>query len=226
MSIINFFYWYFYLNKQYDYFFYDSQLCNDLFSILWCCDKVAEQNKGGPKIDPCGTPHLIIHQEDTLLYIYTVCLFDTFFHMPTLYIFFITFIESGLFSLQLNWLNKYYETIRRLVGPELDEQDLDEEKDWMLKHTESFIQSGTSASVCSSSLTLIALAVALLHNIIWAASSLLHSLHSQQTRALMLPLCSLYWAAIPGWEIHCNLAFSFDWRIYLFDNLIGWVNGW
>ena len=159
-------------------------------------------------------------------YIYTVCLFDTFFHMPTLYIFFITFIESGLFSLQLNWLNKYYETIRRLVGPELDEQDLDEEKDWMLKHTESFIQSGTSASVCSSSLTLIALAVALLHNIIWAASSLLHSLHSQQTRALMLPLCSLYWAAIPGWEIHCNLAFSFDWRIYLFDNLIGWVNGW
>uniref|UniRef100_A0A8D0A7G3 X-prolyl aminopeptidase (aminopeptidase P) 2, membrane-bound n=1 Tax=Sander lucioperca TaxID=283035 RepID=A0A8D0A7G3_SANLU len=79
---------------------------------------------------------------------------------------FMTFIESGLFSLQLHWLNKYYETIRRLVGPELDKQGLHEEKDWMLKHTESFMMSGSSVSVCSSSLTFIALAVALLHNII------------------------------------------------------------
>ncbi|XP_056295349.1 xaa-Pro aminopeptidase 2 [Pseudoliparis swirei] len=71
-----------------------------------------------------------------------------------------------LSSEQLQWLNKYYETIRRLVGPELDQQGLQEEKDWMLKHTESLVESGSSASVCSSSLTLIALAVALLHNII------------------------------------------------------------
>uniref|UniRef100_A0A8D0DB44 X-prolyl aminopeptidase (aminopeptidase P) 2, membrane-bound n=1 Tax=Sander lucioperca TaxID=283035 RepID=A0A8D0DB44_SANLU len=73
---------------------------------------------------------------------------------------------SLLSSEQLHWLNKYYETIRRLVGPELDKQGLHEEKDWMLKHTESFMMSGSSVSVCSSSLTFIALAVALLHNII------------------------------------------------------------
>ncbi|KAK9518284.1 hypothetical protein VZT92_023595 [Zoarces viviparus] len=71
-----------------------------------------------------------------------------------------------LSSEQLQWLNKYYKTIRMLVGPELDKQGLQEEKDWMLKHTESFVESGSSASVCSSSLTLVALAVALLHNII------------------------------------------------------------
>ncbi|XP_068571182.1 xaa-Pro aminopeptidase 2 isoform X2 [Cebidichthys violaceus] len=71
-----------------------------------------------------------------------------------------------LSSEQLQWLNKYYKTIRMVVGPELDKQGLQEEKDWMLKHTESFVESGSSASVCSSSLTLIALAVALLHNII------------------------------------------------------------
>ncbi|XP_029297047.1 LOW QUALITY PROTEIN: xaa-Pro aminopeptidase 2 [Cottoperca gobio] len=73
---------------------------------------------------------------------------------------------SLLSSIQLQWLNKYYETIRKLVGPELDKQGLHEEKDWMLKHTESFMKSGSSASVCSSSMTLFALAVALLHNII------------------------------------------------------------
>lgn len=73
---------------------------------------------------------------------------------------------SLLSSEQLLWLNKYYETIRRLMGPELDKQGLPEVKDWMLKHTEPFVESGSSASVCSSSLTLTALAVALLHNII------------------------------------------------------------
>lgn len=73
---------------------------------------------------------------------------------------------SLLSSEQLQWLNKYYETIRRLMSPELDKQGLHEEKDWMLKNTEPFTEAGSSASVCSSSLTLIALAVALLHNII------------------------------------------------------------
>lgn len=73
---------------------------------------------------------------------------------------------SLLSSEQIQWLNKYYETIRRLVGPELDQQGLREEKNWMLKHTESFVEPGSSASVCSSSLTLVALAVALLHNVI------------------------------------------------------------
>ncbi len=111
------------------------------------------------------------------------------------------------FSLQLQWLNKYYETIQRLVGPELDKQGLHEEKTWMLKNTEPLVAPGSSASVCSSSLTLVALAVAFLHNIVWASSSPLYSLHSQQTCTPMLPLCSLYWAAIPGWEMNCNLAF-------------------
>uniref|UniRef100_A0A8C2WNP9 X-prolyl aminopeptidase (aminopeptidase P) 2, membrane-bound n=1 Tax=Cyclopterus lumpus TaxID=8103 RepID=A0A8C2WNP9_CYCLU len=52
-----------------------------------------------------------------------------------------------LSSEQLQWLNKYYETIRRLVGPELDKQGLQEEKDWMLKHTESLVESGSSVSL-------------------------------------------------------------------------------
>lgn len=91
---------------------------------------------------------------------------------------FLTFTEIGLLSLQLQWLNKYYETIRRLMGPELDKQGLHKEKDWMLKNTEPFMESGSSASVCTSSLTLITLAVALLYNIIWASSSFLHSLHT------------------------------------------------
>ncbi|KAM3612458.1 uncharacterized protein V6R79_008533 [Siganus canaliculatus] len=70
---------------------------------------------------------------------------------------------SLLSSVQLQWLNKYYETIRTLMGPELDKQGLKEEKEWMLKHTEPF--SG-SASFCSSSLTLITLVVTALHHII------------------------------------------------------------
>ncbi|XP_072252503.1 xaa-Pro aminopeptidase 2 [Leuresthes tenuis] len=73
---------------------------------------------------------------------------------------------SLLSSEQLQWLNKYYDTIQRLVGPELDKQGLQEEKDWMLKNTQPFPESESSASVSSSSLTLIMLAIALLHNII------------------------------------------------------------
>ncbi|XP_074530246.1 xaa-Pro aminopeptidase 2 isoform X1 [Halichoeres trimaculatus] len=72
---------------------------------------------------------------------------------------------SLLSSEQLLWLNNYYETIRKVLGPELDRQKLKAEKDWMLKHTEPFSASGSSASVFSSSLTLISLAVTLLHNI-------------------------------------------------------------
>lgn len=69
---------------------------------------------------------------------------------------------SLLSSEQLQWLNNYYKTIRELVGAELDKQKLKEEKDWMLKHTEPF----SSASVCSSSLALVTLAIALLHNLL------------------------------------------------------------
>ncbi|CAK6964699.1 xaa-Pro aminopeptidase 2 [Scomber scombrus] len=70
---------------------------------------------------------------------------------------------SLLSSVQLQWLDKYYETIRKVMGPELDKQGLSEEKKWMLLHTEPFAETESSASLSSSSLTLIALAIALLH---------------------------------------------------------------
>ncbi|XP_077588281.1 xaa-Pro aminopeptidase 2 isoform X2 [Stigmatopora nigra] len=64
-------------------------------------------------------------------------------------------IDTSLLSpVQLQWLNKYYETIRKLMGPELDRQGLQEEKIWMLKHTEPFVDSRSSSSVSPSSLTL------------------------------------------------------------------------
>lgn len=72
---------------------------------------------------------------------------------------------SLLSSQQLQWLNNYYTTIRNVLGPELDKQNLPEEKDWMLKNTEPFSASGSSASVCSSSLTFIALMITLLPNV-------------------------------------------------------------
>ncbi|KAG7224759.1 hypothetical protein INR49_013471 [Caranx melampygus] len=73
---------------------------------------------------------------------------------------------SLLSSEQLQWLNTYYETIRKIVGPELDKQGLQAEKEWMIRNTEPFMAPGSSASTCSSSLTIIALTVAILHNII------------------------------------------------------------
>lgn len=69
-------------------------------------------------------------------------------------------------SFQLRWLNTYYDTIRKVMGPELDRQGLTREKDWMLKNTQPF--SASPGRVSSSSLIVIALAFALLHNILWA----------------------------------------------------------
>ncbi|XP_049618231.1 xaa-Pro aminopeptidase 2 [Syngnathus scovelli] len=75
-------------------------------------------------------------------------------------------IDISLLSpVQLQWLNKYYETIRRLMGPELDRQGLHEEKSWMLRHTEPFVESGSSSSLQSSSPTLVTLVVAVLYNV-------------------------------------------------------------
>lgn len=113
------------------------------------------------------------------------------------------------FCLQLQWLNKYYETIRKIVGAELDKQGLKAEKEWMIRNTEPFIAPGSSASTCSSSLTIIGLTVAVLHSIIWASPCFQPSLHPQQTCTLMLHLCSLYCAAIPGWAMHCKACFFF-----------------
>uniref|UniRef100_A0A8C1U2E3 X-prolyl aminopeptidase (aminopeptidase P) 2, membrane-bound n=1 Tax=Cyprinus carpio TaxID=7962 RepID=A0A8C1U2E3_CYPCA len=53
---------------------------------------------------------------------------------------------------QLHWLNKYYETIRSMVGPELERQALKEEYDWMMKHTAPFLTAGASAVISSVTL--------------------------------------------------------------------------
>ncbi|KAL0175872.1 hypothetical protein M9458_028202, partial [Cirrhinus mrigala] len=52
----------------------------------------------------------------------------------------------------MHWLNKYYETIRRVVGPELEKQGLKEEYDWMMKHTAPFLRAGASAVISSFAL--------------------------------------------------------------------------
>uniref|UniRef100_A0A8C5HAI2 Xaa-Pro aminopeptidase 2 n=1 Tax=Gouania willdenowi TaxID=441366 RepID=A0A8C5HAI2_GOUWI len=76
---------------------------------------------------------------------------------------------SLLSSEQLQWLNRYYETIRRLLVPELDSQGLHEEKKWVLTNTEPFIHSGSSATTTfSSSLTIFLLGITVLHNVIEA----------------------------------------------------------
>uniref|UniRef100_A0A4W5RIK5 X-prolyl aminopeptidase (aminopeptidase P) 2, membrane-bound n=1 Tax=Hucho hucho TaxID=62062 RepID=A0A4W5RIK5_9TELE len=76
-------------------------------------------------------------------------------------------IDTSLMSTQqLQWLDNYYLTIRELMGAELDRQGLTEEKKWMLKHTVPFQRATDSAAISSLSLTLTALATALLHNLL------------------------------------------------------------
>ncbi|KAI7801892.1 xaa-Pro aminopeptidase 2, partial [Triplophysa rosa] len=66
---------------------------------------------------------------------------------------------------QLHWLNTYYETIRHVVGPELERQGLKVEYDWMMKHTAPFLIAGASA-VSSFTLLVTALFPALLHHLL------------------------------------------------------------
>lgn len=40
------------------------------------------------------------------------------------------------FPLQLQYLNHYYQTIREKVGPELQQRQLQEEFQWLQRHTE------------------------------------------------------------------------------------------
>ncbi|CAF94931.1 unnamed protein product, partial [Tetraodon nigroviridis] len=69
-------------------------------------------------------------------------------------------IDTSLLSMQqIEWLNKYYETIRTLVGPELDRLQLQKEKDWMLTNTEPFMFLENSAAVTSSMLSLFTLVI-------------------------------------------------------------------
>ncbi|XP_043113869.1 xaa-Pro aminopeptidase 2 isoform X2 [Puntigrus tetrazona] len=67
---------------------------------------------------------------------------------------------------QLHWLNKYYETIRSVVGRELDRQGLKEEYDWMMKHTAPFLTAGASAVISSVTLLVTVLPSVLLHNLL------------------------------------------------------------
>lgn len=71
-------------------------------------------------------------------------------------------IDTSLLSSdQIRWLNKYYDTIRRLLGPELDRQNLLEEKAWMMRSTEPVGGAWSSGHVSSSPLPLLALALVL-----------------------------------------------------------------
>ncbi|XP_056142585.1 xaa-Pro aminopeptidase 2 isoform X2 [Lampris incognitus] len=72
-------------------------------------------------------------------------------------------IDTSLLSpQQLQWLNNYYETIRKVMGPELERQGLKEEQEWMHKNTEPFQSSGSSSVISSFSVLLASLAGMLL----------------------------------------------------------------
>ncbi|KAK0148929.1 Xaa-Pro aminopeptidase 2 [Merluccius polli] len=77
-------------------------------------------------------------------------------------------IDTSLLSAeQIQWLNRYYSTIRERMGPELDSQGLQREKEWMLHNTESFQTTAGSSGVLSSfTLSLATLTVALLQELI------------------------------------------------------------
>nr|XP_055034361.1 xaa-Pro aminopeptidase 2 isoform X1 [Misgurnus anguillicaudatus]XP_055034362.1 xaa-Pro aminopeptidase 2 isoform X1 [Misgurnus anguillicaudatus] len=66
---------------------------------------------------------------------------------------------------QLHWLNSYYETIRSVVGPELERQELKEEYNWMTKHTAPFLIAGASA-ISSFTLLVTVLLSASLHHLL------------------------------------------------------------
>ncbi|KAL7979447.1 hypothetical protein Chor_004605, partial [Crotalus horridus] len=56
--------------------------------------------------------------------------------------------ESLLSQDQIQYINKYYETIRQIIGPELQRRQLEEEYRWLEKNTEPF----SHASVLAASL--------------------------------------------------------------------------
>uniref|UniRef100_A0A8C8RKF1 Xaa-Pro aminopeptidase 2 n=1 Tax=Pelusios castaneus TaxID=367368 RepID=A0A8C8RKF1_9SAUR len=62
---------------------------------------------------------------------------------------------------QIQYLNTYYQTIRQRVGPELQRRRLEEEYEWLWKHTQPFSQ-GTLLAASLSSLAATSLVAALL----------------------------------------------------------------
>lgn len=76
-------------------------------------------------------------------------------------------IDTALLSpQQTQWLNSYYETIRRVLGPELERQQLPAEMDWMMKNTEPITVFGSSLRISSSSLPLLALVLTLTQSLL------------------------------------------------------------
>ncbi|XP_041931147.1 xaa-Pro aminopeptidase 2 [Alosa sapidissima] len=74
-------------------------------------------------------------------------------------------IDTSIMSpQQLQWLDRYYQTIRDKMGPELERQGLKEVHDWMMEHTKPFQTTSASAPICSLSLLLYLIPTALLHH--------------------------------------------------------------
>lgn len=61
--------------------------------------------------------------------------------------------------LQIRYLNTYYKTIRARVGPELQQQQLEEEYRWLQRNTEPF-PLGSAATATAATATLGTLALA------------------------------------------------------------------
>lgn len=67
---------------------------------------------------------------------------------------------------QLQWVNSYYETIRRVLGPELDQQKLPAEKEWMMRNTEPITVTASSSRISSSSVPVLALVFTLVQSLL------------------------------------------------------------
>ncbi|XP_041111843.1 xaa-Pro aminopeptidase 2 isoform X2 [Polyodon spathula] len=77
-------------------------------------------------------------------------------------------INTALMSReQIEWLDAYYQKIRREVGPELDRQGLKEEHSWVMKHTEPFVSGSILATASSFTLTAVLLSSTLLQRLLF-----------------------------------------------------------
>ncbi|XP_072573397.1 xaa-Pro aminopeptidase 2 isoform X2 [Paramormyrops kingsleyae] len=74
-------------------------------------------------------------------------------------------IDTSLLSPeQLKWLDDHYKKIRSVVGPELEQQGLLEEKAWLLRNTEPFLSDGAGAGLSlQAAPALLSSALLLLH---------------------------------------------------------------
>lgn len=68
-------------------------------------------------------------------------------------------MTSSLLPLQLQYLNRYYQTIREKVGPELQRRQLLEEFEWLQQHTEPLSARAPRATFLASLLAASTLAI-------------------------------------------------------------------